>query len=101
MSRLYIFPLSLLLVLFLYALPASGDVPKGACCIAGGCSSDIDEYSCTTEGGTYQGDGTVCNDDTCSGNPVHQMSYQVNDPVCKQKVKSETHLHSENFGINK
>ncbi len=75
MNRLYIFPLSLLLVLFLYALPASGGVATGACCIAGGCSSDIDEYSCTTEGGTYQGDGTECNDDTCSENPDHQMSY--------------------------
>jgi len=68
MNRIYIFSLSLLLGLFLYALPASS-TESGACCIADGCEPNQTEYSCTTEGGTYQGDGTECKADTCSDKP--------------------------------
>jgi len=72
MNKLYILSLSLLFVLFLYAMPATSVVQDadatGACCIADGCSDDQTEYSCTSEGGTYQGDRTECTEDTCSGN---------------------------------
>ena len=57
-----------MLGLFLYAMPVSSvEQPTGACCIADSCS-DQTEFSCTSEGGAYQGDGTECNKDTCSDN---------------------------------
>lgn len=74
MNRIYIFSLSLLLGLFLYALPASSVVQAadatGACCLASGsCASDVNKDDCNSESGTYQGDGTECKEDTCSEKP--------------------------------
>ncbi|MBL9030452.1 MAG: choice-of-anchor J domain-containing protein, partial [Phycisphaerae bacterium] len=37
-------------------------VPTGACCLPNGdCAPGISQNSCTGQGGTYQGDGSVCN----------------------------------------
>lgn len=37
----------------------------GACCISGICQEDTTEADCITEGGTWQGAGTVCADVDC------------------------------------
>lgn len=46
---------------------SSGPVDGGACCFETACGDFMDSASCLTAGGTYQGDGTACGADTCSG----------------------------------
>ena len=47
----------------------SGGGPTGACCLPGGCS-ELTEAECASQGGAYQGDGTTCVPDPCSGTPI-------------------------------
>ena len=40
--------------------------PKGACCLASGnCTDDVTSGTCSSAGGTYQGDDSACADVTC------------------------------------
>lgn len=40
----------------------------GACCLPNGsCVGDISQADCTAQGGTYRGNGTVCDADSCKG----------------------------------
>ncbi|HSF88740.1 MAG TPA: multicopper oxidase domain-containing protein, partial [Saprospiraceae bacterium] len=40
--------------------------PRGACCMVDGSCQDLTANQCMAEGGDYQGDGTSCDDVTCS-----------------------------------
>ena len=39
--------------------------PTGACCDGFECIDDVAAIGCSAVGGTYQGDDTVCEEDTC------------------------------------
>lgn len=39
--------------------------PTGACCLPGGVCSVLTQTNCTSQGGTYQGDGTSCTPNPC------------------------------------
>lgn len=39
----------------------------GACCYDDGTCEEVSEFDCRTSGGTYQGDGTTCEDVECTG----------------------------------
>jgi len=43
-----------------------GQVPTGACCVAGSCSIQT-AADCSAAGGAYQGDGTGCSPSPCGG----------------------------------
>jgi len=42
----------------------------GACCLGGGVCTVVSPASCLSQGGTYQGDGTVCTPNPCANQPV-------------------------------
>ena len=48
-----------------FPLPASANIPFGACCLDRGGCSEIDELLCTDEGGTFAGDDTICANVNC------------------------------------
>jgi spore coat protein A len=48
--------------------PAGGQT--GACCLPGDTCVVTTAFDCTAQGGTYQGDNTVCTPDPCGGTPV-------------------------------
>ncbi|HET9233640.1 MAG TPA: DNRLRE domain-containing protein, partial [Candidatus Eisenbacteria bacterium] len=48
---------------------AGGD-PTGACCLPTGNCAELTSAQCTSQGGSYQGDGTSCTPDPCSGTPI-------------------------------
>lgn len=39
--------------------------PPGACCVAGNSCISVSEANCTTQGGIYQGDGSLCTPNPC------------------------------------
>lgn len=76
--------------------PGSNNEPVGACCFDGNCS-DATFENCSVVSGTYQGDGTTCQDDEgtiCNGVgggglwlevPKYQLpddSYLIDTPTC-------------------
>lgn len=46
--------------------PMQGVEPLGACCILGVCT-ELTNSDCTANGGEYQGAGTICDNQPCSG----------------------------------
>ena len=47
----------------------AGGAPTGACCLPSGCL-ELTSAECASQGGAYQGDGSTCEPDPCSGVPV-------------------------------
>jgi FtsP/CotA-like multicopper oxidase with cupredoxin domain len=47
----------------------AGGAPTGACCLPSDCI-ELSSAECASQGGAYQGDGSSCEPDPCSGAPV-------------------------------
>ncbi len=71
---------------------ASGD-PVGACCITSICAV-LPQSTCEAAGGSYQGDGTSCDPDPCSGGGsigaccIAASCLIVDEAVCEAVVGS-------------
>lgn len=66
-------------------------LPQGACCLPGGACAVTTSDDCAAQGGTYQGDGTVCNanfvtDGSFEGGPFggdwSEFSTNFGTPIC-------------------
>lgn len=49
--------------------------PVGACCFASGACLIGDEGECTLAGGTYMGDGSICDPNPCGSVPVEDVTW--------------------------
>jgi len=56
--------------------------PRGACCLAAGCGTRTAE-GCTLDGGSYQGDGTVCGPGRCDLGPC------CKDGICLDRKEED------------